>query len=151
VTCITIDGAKLEGKLCHIIIGLEIVNVDAVDTSTGKGVLRNMQSDRWCFPVITIIAKDNNSTYKKYFDYIFDFYNKVRENGLTTKYGTQWNPFIVPDPQDMKSHQLCLRVGGAFKGPGVVIFCHLCSRTGDDVAVPNQIRCDTCVFKRRLE
>jgi hypothetical protein len=100
-----------------------------------------MQSDTWCFPVMTIIVKDYNSTYKKYFDYIFDFCNEVRANGWTTKDGTQWNPFLVPEPQDMKSHQLCLGVGGACKGPGVVHFCHLCSRTGDDVAVP-QIRFD---------
>jgi hypothetical protein len=87
-----------------------------------------MQSDQWCFPVMMIIAKDNTSTYKKYFHYIFDFCNEVRAN-----------PFLVPDLQYMKSHQLCLGVDGACKGPGVVHFCHLCSCISDDVAVPNQI------------
>jgi hypothetical protein len=106
-----------------------------------------MQRDQWCFPVMMIISKDNKSTYKKYFDYILDFCNKVRANGWTTKDGTQWNTFLVPEPQDMKSHQLCLGVGGACNGPGVVHFCHLCSRTSDDVAVPNQIGCDTGVIK----
>jgi hypothetical protein len=105
IIAITIDGAKLEGKLCHITIGFNIVDVDAVDPNTGKKAL-------WCFPAMTIIAKDNKSTYKKYFDYIFDFCNKVRANGWTTKYSTQWNPSLVPEPQDMKSHQLCLGVDG---------------------------------------
>jgi hypothetical protein len=64
---------------------------------------------------MTIIAKDNKSTYKKYFDYIFDFCKEVRVIGWNTKYGTQWNPFLVPEPQDMKSHQLCPGGGGACK------------------------------------
>jgi hypothetical protein len=33
---ITIDGAKLEGKLFHVTIGSKIVDVDAVDLKTGK-------------------------------------------------------------------------------------------------------------------
>jgi hypothetical protein len=41
------------------------------------------------------------------------FCNEVRVNGWTTKDGTQSNPFLVPEPQGMKSHQLCLDVGGA--------------------------------------
>jgi hypothetical protein len=65
---ITTDGAKLEGKLCHVTIGFMIVDVDAIDQNTGEKVLRNMQSDQWCFPLMMIIAKDNKSTYKKYFD-----------------------------------------------------------------------------------
>jgi hypothetical protein len=145
---ITIDGAKIEGKLCHVTIEFKIVDVDAFNPKTGKKVMRNMQSNQWCFPVMRIIAKYNKNTYKKYFDYIFDFCNEVRANGWTTKDGTQWNPFIVPDPQDMKSHQLFLGVDGACKGPGVVHFCHLCSHTSDVVAVPNQIRCDIYVVKR---
>jgi hypothetical protein len=60
-------------------------------------------------------------------------------------------PFLFLKPQDMKSHQLCLGVGGACKGPGVVHFCHLCSRTSDDIAVPNQILCEACVVKRLVE
>jgi hypothetical protein len=48
----------------------------------------------------------------------------------------------------MKSHQLCLGVGGACKGPGGVHFCHLCSCTSDDGPVSKQIRRDTYVIKR---
>jgi hypothetical protein len=59
---ITIEGAKLEGKLCHITIGLNIFNVDAADQNMGKNALRSMQSVQWCFPVMTIVAKDNKST-----------------------------------------------------------------------------------------
>jgi hypothetical protein len=51
----------------------------------------------------------------------------------------------------MKSHHLCIGGGGACKGPGVVHFFHLCSRSSDDIAVPNQIKCDACVANRRVE
>jgi hypothetical protein len=65
---ITTNGAKLEENVCHVTIGFKSVDVDAVDPNTRKKVLRNMQSDQWCFPVMTIIAKYSKSTYKKYFD-----------------------------------------------------------------------------------
>jgi hypothetical protein len=35
---ITIDGAKLEGKLCHVNIGFKSVDADAVDPNTGGGI-----------------------------------------------------------------------------------------------------------------
>jgi hypothetical protein len=37
-------------------------------------------------------------------------------NGLTLDDGTKWQPFLVPEPQDMKSHQLCMGVRVAAKG-----------------------------------
>jgi hypothetical protein len=121
---ITTDGAKLEKKLCHVNIGFKIVDIDSVDPNTGKIVLKNMQSEQWYFPVMALIAKYNKSTYKKYFNYIFDFCNQVRANGWIEKDDTRWNPFLVPEPQYMKSCQLCISVGSAAKGPGVVHFSH---------------------------
>jgi hypothetical protein len=141
---LTIDGAKLEGKLCHVTIGFKLVDVDSVDPNTGNKVFKNMQSDAWCFPLITIVAKDNKSTYSKYFNHIFDFCNRLRAEGLFLEDGTKWRPFLIPEPQDMKSHQICLGRGGAAKGPGVVHFDHLCMCTSDEIALPNQVLCDEC-------
>jgi hypothetical protein len=59
---ITINGARLGGKLFNVTIGFKIVDMDAVDPNTGKKVMMNMQSDQWCFPLTTLIAKDSKST-----------------------------------------------------------------------------------------
>jgi hypothetical protein len=141
---LTIDGAKLEGKLCHVTIGFKLVDVDAIDPNTGERVKKNMQSDHWRFPLMTIMAKDNKSTYTKYFDHIFDFCNSVRVNGLVGSDGSQWQPFLISEPQDMKSHQICFGRGGAAKGPGIVHFCHLCMCTSDNIALSNQVQCEMC-------
>jgi hypothetical protein len=40
--------------------GFKLVNPDCIDPNTGKKVvILNMQSDSWCFPIMTIIAKYN--------------------------------------------------------------------------------------------
>jgi hypothetical protein len=117
---ITIDGAKFEGKWCHIKIGFKIVDVNVVDPNTGEKLFRNMQSDQWCIPIMYLIAKYSNSTYHKYFGDILDFKNRMRTEGLTLEYGTHWNTFIIPKPHEMKSHQLCIGCGGASKGPAIL-------------------------------
>jgi hypothetical protein len=48
---LTIDGAKLEGKLCHATMGFKLVDGDAIDPNTGEKVEKNMQSDQWSFPL----------------------------------------------------------------------------------------------------
>jgi hypothetical protein len=96
--------------------------MDAVDPHTDKKVILNMQSNQWYFPLMTLLAEYNKSTHKKYFDHILDFCNELRVNGLPLDDGTNWQPFLVPEPQDMKTYQLCLVVGGADNGPGIVHF-----------------------------
>jgi hypothetical protein len=93
---------------------------------------------------MTIVAKDNKSTYTKYFDHIFDFCNRVRVNGLVSSGGSQWQPFLISELEDIKSHQICLGWGCAAKGPGIVHFCHLCMCTIDEIALPNPVQCETC-------
>jgi hypothetical protein len=96
---ITIDAAKLEGKLCHVTFGFKIVDVDAVDPNTWKKVLRNMQSEQWCFPVMTIITKCNKITYKKYFDYIFDFSTRWERMDGVQKMAPSGIPFLFLSPK----------------------------------------------------
>jgi hypothetical protein len=144
---ITIDGAKIEGQLCHATIGFKIVDVSAVDPNTGEKMYSNMQSDQWCIPIMTLIAKDSKSTYQKYFSDILDFTNRMRTEGLTLDDGTRWNKFHIPDPQDMKSHQLYLGRVGAAKGHGVVNFCQLCMCMTDNIPVPNQVPFHHCLKK----
>jgi hypothetical protein len=141
---LTINGAKLEGKFCYVMIGFKLVDVDAMNQNTGEKVKQNMQSDQWSFPLIAIVAKDTKSTYTKYVDHIFDFCNSVRVNGLVGSDGSQWQPFLIPEPQDMKSHKGCPGWDGAAKSPGVVHFCHLCMCTINKIALTNQVQCKTC-------
>jgi hypothetical protein len=103
-----------------------------------------MQSDQWSFPLMTIIAKDNKSTYTKYFHHMLDFCNSVRVNGLVGSDGSQWQPFFISEPQDMKSRQICLGQGGTAKGPDVIHFSHLYMCTSDEIALPNQLQCEMC-------
>jgi hypothetical protein len=35
---LTIDGAKFEGKLCHVMIGFKLIDIDAIDPNTGEKV-----------------------------------------------------------------------------------------------------------------
>jgi hypothetical protein len=140
---LTIGGAKLKCKLCHDTIGFKLVDVDAIDPNTGEKVLKSMQSDQWSFPLVTIIEKDNKSTYIRYCDHIF-FGNSVRVNGLVGSDGSQWEPFLISEPQDMTSHQICRGRGGAAKGPGVVHFCYFCMCTSYEIALPNQVQCEMC-------
>jgi hypothetical protein len=113
-------------------------------------VLKNMQSDQWSFPLITKMAKDNSRIYSRLFDHIFDFCDKVRDQGVTSSDGRQLNAFLIPDPKDMKSHQIFLGRGGASKGPGIVHFCHLCMCTSDKIALPNQMQCVKRKYKGKV-
>jgi hypothetical protein len=138
----TIGGAKLEGGFMHMTIGFNLDGVDSIDPNTDEKVYKNIQSEQQSFPLITLVTKDNSRTYSTLFDHIFDFCNKVRDQVMTATDGTYWNPFLIPEPQDMKSNQICIGRGGASKGPGVLHFCHLCMCTmctSDEIMLPNQV------------
>jgi hypothetical protein len=71
-----------------------------------------MQSDSWYFPIMTILlAKDKTSTYQKYVAHSFEFCNKVHEFGFEVGEG-KWTHIHIPEPQDMKSRQICLKRDG---------------------------------------
>jgi hypothetical protein len=52
-----------------------------------------------------------------------------------------WKTFLVTEPQDMQSSQICMNIGCAVKQ--IPHFCHLCQTHSDDVARPNQMPCGT--------
>jgi hypothetical protein len=145
---LTIEGVRLDDRTFHVTSGSKLVDPDYIDLNTEK-VYLNMQSDFWCFPIMTIVAKDKKSTYQKYFAYIFEFCNRVREFGLEVDEG-KWTNIHIPEPQDMKSHQICLKRGGAANGPVVAHFDHLCMCISDNIDVPKQVPCCKCDEKGRL-
>jgi hypothetical protein len=69
---VTVDGAKLDVDSGHVIIGFKIRDKNSKYHVTGKYIytnldglkddnhLDNLQSGAWCFPVLSILAKDNN-------------------------------------------------------------------------------------------
>jgi hypothetical protein len=59
---------------------------------------------------MTILAKDSKDTYDHFLKPMFDECEELRTNGLG-----DWNPFQIPEPQDMKSRQLTLGCGGSAK------------------------------------
>jgi hypothetical protein len=63
-----------------------------------------------------------------------------------------WKPFLVIEPQDMKSCWLCLHRGGAEKYPSVKHFFHLCHTIrSDDIALLNQVPCASCDNQQECE
>jgi hypothetical protein len=141
---ITVDGAKLDDKVHHVTIGFKICDKRPCDPITGElifdenlpdGEEVNMQSAEWCFPVMVILTKYNKVTYNKYF--IFAFCDKMR-----TTSSNWWKPFLISEPQDMKSTQIVLDRGGAAKVKEN--FCHLCYCTSTNLALQSQVPCQAC-------
>jgi hypothetical protein len=66
---ITCDGSLLDDLTGHLTIGFKIVDNVAVCPISGKNMFHqvgNMQADKWCFPILMILAKDDKATYNKY-------------------------------------------------------------------------------------
>jgi hypothetical protein len=73
---ITIDGAKLDAKVAHVSFGFKLTDKDFVCQIAEQNMfyeLKNLQSDKWCYPVKTIFEKDNQETYEEKFDNKFSF------------------------------------------------------------------------------
>jgi hypothetical protein len=104
--------------------------------------LDNLQSGDLCFPDLSLLTKDNKDTCEKYLWPIYEYCEELRTVGVP-KNG--WKPFLVSEPQDMKSNWLCLKRGGPAKAPGVKHFCHLCQIRSNYIALPNQLPCLTCL------
>jgi hypothetical protein len=137
---ITYDRAPLDDLTRHLAIGFRIVDKDAVCPISGKNIfhqLENMQADKWCFPILMILAKNDKATHEKYLRENFKCCEEISEKGLG-----DWKPFKIADPQDMKSLQLCLTRGGVVKG--MHLFCYLCQLHSYDISLPNQVPCCSC-------
>jgi hypothetical protein len=115
---LTVDGAPLDYKTSHIMIGFKICDKAARCPVTKLLIFNeekegpNIQSGKFCFPVSMPLAKDNKETYNKYFRDIFNDVQVLRSEGIPE---LGWLPFNIPELQDMKSFQLCLGRGRACK------------------------------------
>jgi hypothetical protein len=139
---ITIDGAKLDSKVAHVSFGFKLTNKDYVCPIAEQNMfyeLKNLQSDKWCYPVKTIFEKDNQETYEEHFDNEFYFVRRVHALGIPT---LGWKPFKIGEPQDMKAHQITVYRGGAAKRK--TRFFHCCSKRSLEIEAENVIPCDIC-------
>jgi hypothetical protein len=84
-----------------------------------------------------LLAKDNKDTYCNCIHPIFEFTEKMRAQGLG-----EWFRLSVAEPQDMKSLQLSITLGGAAKRQSY--FCQLCHIHSDDITVRRQVCCSGC-------
>jgi hypothetical protein len=81
-SAITCDGSPLHDLTGHLAIGFKIVDKDAVCPISGKNIfhqLGNMQADKWCFPILMILAKDDKATYNKYLREFFKCCEEISE------------------------------------------------------------------------
>jgi hypothetical protein len=109
---VAFGGAKLDDNSGHVTAGFKICDKSAKYHVTGKNIytnveglkdddhLDNLQSGAWCFPSVSILAKDNKGMYEKYLRPIFGYCEELRAAGVP-KHG--WKPCIISEPQDMKS------------------------------------------------
>jgi hypothetical protein len=145
---ITVDSAKLDEYCYHTTSVWKFTNISNGDPLIVNNTdpdnrlmlrIETIQSERCCFPIITMIAKDNKMTYDKLLRYIFVFCQEIRENGI---HELGWLPFRVAKPQDTKSIQLCMVRGCVAKQ--IPYFCHLCQKHSDDLVRPNQVKYHEC-------
>jgi hypothetical protein len=90
---ITVNGAKLDSNTHHVTIGFKLWDKISHYPISGKFLfpneagmsdsqhLDNKQSGAWCFPIIAVLAKDNNDTYEKCLRAIFEFGQELRTEG----------------------------------------------------------------------
>jgi hypothetical protein len=116
---LTVYRAPLDNKTGHVTVEFKICNKAArcpimkllIFNEEKEGP--NLHSVKFCFPLSMILSKDNKETYNEYVRDIFNDVQVLRSEGIPE---LGWMPFNIPEPQDMKSFQLCLVLGGACKG-----------------------------------
>jgi DNA-directed RNA polymerase subunit RPC12/RpoP len=145
---ITVNGAKLNDYCTNVTCGFKMTDKEARDPldidedeplKRGKLLLSTIQSIKNDFPITSLIAKDNKSTYNKFLRHIFEFGQELRDVRIPD---LGWKPFRVSEPQDMKSIQLCMHRGGAAKQISYV--CHLCKKHSYGISHLNQMACGKC-------
>jgi hypothetical protein len=102
----TIDGAKLDAKINHVMWGFKLTYINSRCPIRGKLIyseLKKMQSDEWAFPGKSVFEDDKKETYETIFCDQFDFVREVRNYGIPE---LGWLPCTIAEPQDMKAHQI---------------------------------------------
>jgi hypothetical protein len=73
---LTVDRAPPDDHTGHVTVGFKICDKEAKYPISGKYIfseLKNIQSSKWYYPIIMLLAKDNKDTYDKYIRPIFEF------------------------------------------------------------------------------
>jgi hypothetical protein len=139
---ITIDGAKRDTKINHIIFGFKITNTASRCPITGKlifSLLKNMLSDEWSYPATTLFEDDSSATYETHFSGQFGYIRKVRREGIPE---LGWLTLLIAEPHGTKAHHITLDHGGAAKSYNK--FCHYCSKRSFKIDKENAMPCYGC-------
>jgi hypothetical protein len=109
---VTVDGAKLDDNSGHVTIGFKICDKRAKYKVSGKYIyanvegekddeqMDNLQSGIWCFPIVSIFAKNNKEMYEKCLRPISAYCAELRTVGVPAK---GCRPSLVSEPQNVNS------------------------------------------------
>jgi hypothetical protein len=144
----TLDGADISRNVSHVTAGIKILDPRAIDPIShlpiGMDGSKKVQSRELCFPFKMILTRDTKSLYQEHFKDFFDFFGRLRDEGLPT-HGIR--PMMVSSPQDMSSIWKAIGRGGGCKNK--TFFCYCCAATSKDSAKPRKIQCQSCIEKGR--
>jgi len=135
----TVDGGELAWQLTQVSAGLKICDSRAVNPLTGlclfgESGYDRVQSRYMCFPLHVHIAKDNKEFYATHLREFFMELNQLEDQytgGLQFTHGA-----------DMCLLIKSVKRGGAMKNKRFACYC--CNIHKDDLAKPNQVRCQDC-------
>jgi hypothetical protein len=129
----SIDASQLTKNLLVITAGFKMIDVDAVDSISGKplctdGVFHNVQSRNQVFPLKMILATETKESYDAFKD-LFDLFSMASNKSLPRngeKYAweaiNEFAEFDVTATMDMSATWKGLKKGGACKRER--FFCH---------------------------
>lgn len=155
--CYTLDALQLTPHLTVLIAGLKWVDGRATNPLTGLPLFLDSkrQSRDHCIPFAIFFGKDNKDVYDQVMrDPFFDFFNKIRTEGLPANPDKNW-PAIDPariqllSPQDLSSiWKSTGKGGGSYQ---TILFCYLCMCHRDERAncKRGDDRCDLCKTRER--
>jgi hypothetical protein len=134
-----VDGAPLTKNVGVVMFGFKGADRGMKDPITGKVI--PVQSPKNVMPATVFVG---NETKKSMANEVGPFFKKAdllcRET-VTIKHG--WKPIELTATMDMSASQKCVGRGGA--SGNVKFFCHACSKTSQNIAVPNIRYCRWCV------
>jgi hypothetical protein len=145
----TLDGADISRNVSHVTAGIKILDPRAINPIShlpiGMDGSKKVQSRELCFPFKMIFTRDTKSLYKEQFKDCFDFFGRLRDEGLP-EMGIR--PINVSSPQDMSSIWKAIGRGGGCKVK--IYFCYCCATILKESATPRKLLRASCVEKGSL-
>jgi hypothetical protein len=145
-----LDVADISRKVSHVTAEIKILDPRAINHISplpiGLDGLKKVQSWELCFPFKMILTRDTKSLYKEQFKDFFDFFGRLRDEGLPE---TGIRPINMASPQDMSS----IIWKGIGRGGGYKVktyFCYCCATTSKESATPRKLLCASCIEKGSL-